>query len=405
MDCGAAVPTVSPEPSAELVVAQLILPEWPEQQVSLPRQNPLRRTVSQIASAVEWLFGTATLVLGLAILATLPVVQFLSLGYLLEVSGRVARSGRLRDGFVGVRKAARVGGIALCIWLLLWPLRAAASMWEAARLIDPSSPATRGWGIALGVMAVLVGLHVASALLRGGRVRSFLVPRPIHFVRQVLSRGAYRRAVDGLWEFGAGLRLPYYFWLGLRGFAGAMIWLAIPVSLMTLATRLPEGLGTLAGIVGGLLLALVAVHLPLLQTRFAAQGRFAAMFSLGENRRTVARAPVAYFLALLFTLTLAIPLYLLKIELLPQETAWLASLVFVGFALPARLLTGWACSRAVRRGRPRHFVWRWASRLGMLPLAGIYVLFAWFSQFTSWYGVWSLYEQHAFLVPAPFWSF
>ena len=40
--------------------------------------------------------------------------------------------------------------------------------------------------------------------------------------------------------------------------------------------------------------------------------------------------------------------------------------------------------------------------MGMLPLVMIYVLIVFISQFTAWYGVWSLYEQHAFLLPAPF---
>ena len=62
-------------------------------------------------SAVEWCFGVLSLFVGLAMLAAVPVVQFLSLGYLLEASGRVARSGRLRDGALGVRPAARVGGV------------------------------------------------------------------------------------------------------------------------------------------------------------------------------------------------------------------------------------------------------------------------------------------------------
>ncbi len=38
----------------------------------------------------------------------------------------------------------------------------------------------------------------------------------------------------------------------------------------------------------------------------------------------------------------------------------------------------------------------------MVPVVLIYVVIAYFTQYLSWYGVWSLYEQHAFLVPAPF---
>ena len=75
------------------------------------------RAISAIASAWEWLFGTVSLIGGLALLATIPILQLLSLGYLLEVSGRVARTGRLRSGFIGVRKAARVGSIVLGVWL------------------------------------------------------------------------------------------------------------------------------------------------------------------------------------------------------------------------------------------------------------------------------------------------
>ena len=51
---------------------------------------------------------------------------------------------------------------------------------------------------------------------------------------------------------------------------------------------------------------------------------------------------------------------------------------------------------------PHHELVRWASRLAMLPLVAIYALVVYFTQYLSWYGVWSLYEQHAFGVPAPF---
>jgi len=37
-----------------------------------------------------------------------------------------------------------------------------------------------------------------------------------------------------------------------------------------------------------------------------------------------------------------------------------------------------------------------------LPVAALYVLVVFFSQYTAWHGVLSLYEQHAFLVPVPF---
>ena len=116
-------------------------------------------------------------------------------------------------------------------------------------------------------------------------------------------------------------------------------------------------------------------------------------------------APIAFWVALFLTLALPIPLYLLKAELVPREAAWLPSLVFVVLIWPARLLTGWAVSRAERREQPRHWFFRWTSRLALLPVVAIYVLIVYFTQYVSWYGGLSLYEQHAFLLPVPFLGF
>ena len=126
------------------------------------------------------------------------------------------------------------------------------------------------------------------------------------------------------------------------------------------------------------------------------------MFELRAVRAMFCRAPVAFWFALFVTLLSAIPLYLLKIELTPREVTWLPSLMFVAFIFPARLLTGWAVGRANRRSTPRHFIFRWLSRLAALPVVGAYALIVYFTQYLSWYGPASLLEQHAFLVPVPF---
>jgi hypothetical protein len=191
--------------------------------------------------------------------------------------------------------------------------------------------------------------------------------------------------------------LPYYFWLGVRGFAGALLWLALPVTLLALAPRAP-----VLGWLGSALLAIVALYLPFLQTRFAAERRLGALFEVRAVRRYFMRAPVAFLVALWSTLLFALPLYLLKIEMVPREAAWLPSLVFLAFIFPARLLCGWACSRAERRVLPRWWGFRWTARMLMVPAVLLYVLVVFFSQYTAWHGVWSLYEQHAFLLPVPF---
>lgn len=358
-----------------------------------------RGVVRRVASAAEWLFGITSLVLGLSILAALPLAQFLSLGYLLESSARVARTGRLRDGLIGVRRAARVGGVMAGAWLSLLPLWLVGSFAQSAELIDPGGPVARGWRTALAVATVFSILHVAAACARGGRLRHFLWPigHPLWLARRLREGGLYAEARDGFWEFVAALHLPHYFRLGLVGFLGTLAWLALPATLIAASGRAP-----LLGVIGALALAVIAPSLPFLQVRFAVEGRASALFSMRAVRDRFRRAPWAFAFALLVMLLAAIPLYLLKIEMIPREAAWLPSLVFVAFLAPARLLTGWAYARSGRRDRPRHWLIRALGRLAILPAAALYVLVVVLAQYTSWGGAWSLYEQHAFLLPVPF---
>lgn len=370
------------------------------------RDSRPRRVVRILGAAtavVDWLFGVGTLIVGLAVLATVPVAQMLSLGYLLEVSGRTAREGRLRAGFVGVQEAARIGYAAVGIAVLMIPLWIASTLATAARLTAEHGRAAVGWRIALVVLTVLVILQIGSALLRGAKLRHFLIPRPVQTLQLALAPGAYARARDDLWNFVSSLQLAEYFWLGVRGFVGAAIWLVAPVSLLAAASQLPRpGAGVVTGLVGGALFAGVLLYLPFLQAQFAESGRFAAMFDLRRIRHHFVRAPIAFFFALWMTLALAIPLYLLKMELIPREAAWLPSLLFVVSIFPARLFTGWAMARGARREAKRGFFIRWPARLAMLPVVLVYVVVVYFTQYLSWYGVWSLYEQHSLLVPVPF---
>jgi hypothetical protein len=75
---------------------------------------------------------------------------------------------------------------------------------------------------------------------------------------------------------------------------------------------------------------------------------------------------------------------------------------FVMLVYPGRLLTGWALGLANTRQAPRGFVWRWGAHLFAVPVCMIYVLIVYLTQFTSWFGSWSLFEQHPFLIPVPF---
>jgi hypothetical protein len=372
---------------------------------SAPSRNPLVvawQGVRTIGSMVEWLFGVGVLMVGLAVLAAVPLLQFLSLGYLLESGGRVARTGRLRDGFIGVRLAARLGGLVMGCWLMLLPARFVADLAYSAQIIDPDGPMAARWRIGLFVLIGLTAAHIGLACARGGRLRYFFWPfNFVSVLLRLLRGGYYAEARDAVWNTTMALRLPYYFSLGFRGFIGALAWWALPITLLALG-HLPAPLAPLFGFLGALLLGLVLVYLPFLQMRLALTNRLSAVFEILEARRTFRRAPWAFAFSFVVTLLFALPLYLLKIEMVPREAAWLPSLVFILFLFPARLLTGWALGRAVQRKTPRHWFFRWTGRLPFLPAAGFYVLIVFFTQYTSWNGVWSLYEQHAFLVPVPF---
>src|SRR5262249_7183976 len=146
-------------------------------------------------------------------------------------------------------------------------------------------------------------------------------------------RRLYAESRDGFWEFLAALHLPHYFRLGFFGFVGTMAWIMVPASLIAASGRYP-----VLGFLGGFLLAFVAPSIPFLQVRYAVEGRFRSLFSLQSVRERFRRAPWAFAFALLVLVVASVPLYLLKIEMIPREAAWLPSLVFVIFLAPGHLL-------------------------------------------------------------------
>lgn len=359
---------------------------------SSAREWGLLRPLAWIGRAMRNLIGVATMILLLAIVATIPILQLVSLGYLLEVSGRIVRTGRVRSGFIGVRQAGWLGGLLIVLGLAWLPLKYAGSMAANARIIAPNSGVAERWelGLTIGLCAVFAALLGAFGLVQWRRPKT------------------YSRLRDGLWIL-VTKSLPFYFLLGLKGFAAGLVWLALPISFLALASLVPragspaaDAAGVALGLTGAALLMVAAIYLPFVQARLAAQNRLRAAVEIWPIREQFRRAPVAFWIALAATLLFAAPLYLLKIEVVPRDAAWLPGLVFVVFIFPARLLTGWAASRAERREARRHWSLRWLARLAIVPVAAAYAVIVFFSQFTGWHGVLGLYEQHAFLLPVPF---
>jgi hypothetical protein len=392
-----ALPVAMPCPMPEAIPVAMPFDEPAEAVVVAEPVHP-SGTFGLIGRITEWCFGVVSLFCGLAVLAAVPVGQILALGYLLESSGRVARTGRLRDGFIGVRTAANFGGIALAVFLMWLPLYFLSIQAEAARIIDPNGRIARQWEGWLTLLATVFALHATAAILRGGRLRHFINPlNLVWLVLRVFKGGLYTEARDRLWNTVVGLRLPHYFWLGVRGFFGAFLWLAIPLLLLGLGHRAPA-----VGLLGGLMLAVVVLYVPFLQVRFARDNRLRAFREFRQVRAAFRRAPLAFALALWVHLLFAIPLYILKIEVIPRDLVFLEGLMFLLFIFPARLLGGWAYARGARRAVPRFWMLRWFGRFAVIPIVFAYVFVVFLSQHLGWQGVGSLYEQHAFLLPVPF---
>jgi len=348
----------------------------------------------------DTVFGGVSLVVALSILATLPVLQVLALGYMLVVGARVAQGERWRDCFPGLDVFARLGSIAFGLWLMLWAPRLLASLARDAALIDPNGSTATTLRVASITLAVLLGLHAAAAMARGGRMRHMLIPRPIKEVvalRNLLTPSGYRQARDAVWAAAVSLQLPHLAKTGLLGFVAAAVWLLVPTTLLAAGSSTP-----ILAIAGWLTMAVVVFYLPFLQLRVAQTQRLSALMDVETIRRAQAGAPLASALALGLSVTFALPLYLLKLELIPREAMWLPGIVFVALMLPARIACALALRRGLARETPRHRVWRVAGRLAVIPIVGGYAIALYFTQYLSWYGSWSLYEQHLFLLPVPF---
>ncbi len=365
--------------------------------------HPIWHPIRFAGWAVSMVFGIVTMVLALAILAAIPIMNFIALGYLIDVEGRVARSGKFRDAFPLLPLAPRIGSIVIGIWIFLLPLRLLAWTAADARLISPGSAADRGWHFALNLSMVLVTIHICLALARGGRFSTFF--RPLKNVRWFLTQrrnpGYWDRAEQAVWEFLTRIRRTHFFWTGVKGWVGAFLWLVIPTAIFAAANK-PNGGAAIVSIVGGVLLSIVFAWVPFLQARFAAEGRLSAFKELGTIRELYRRAPVCCSLAAILTYALALPLFFAAIVLPPQDALWMVTPIFIVMIFPARVLTGWAYHQAIQRTQRAWFSLRVLMGLVLMPTLMIYTFILFFTQFIGSSGKLVLFQHYALLLPRPF---
>ncbi|MEO1994250.1 MAG: hypothetical protein ABGZ17_03145, partial [Planctomycetaceae bacterium] len=287
-------------------------------------RHPIRCLMWLIATA----FGLANLIVLLAVVAAIPIVNLYALGYLLDVEGRLARTGRLRRGFPLVALAARLGSMVIGCWIWIMPIRLLAILAADAEIIDAGGTSSIRFQILTAGVAVVVALHLCLAVARGGRLSCFFRPfRNILWLKSEFKTGAYlTRADRHVRDVMAAFRFRYHIWLGFRGFIGSLVWLVPPTILFAAAER-TQGGQILVSIIGGVLLAVVLCHLPFLQAQFAAENRLRAMFDWRAARLRFRQAPLAFLSALILLYSLATPLYLAKVRLPPQDAMWLLTVV------------------------------------------------------------------------------
>lgn len=350
----------------------------------------------RIGGSLTAILGFPFVLLGLGALAATPILHLAAMGYLLDASGRVARSGRLADGFIGARQGLTWGVVAIFTWLFLLPLRILGNIRATSVVIDPSQETYLVWTAGLAALAMLVVAHLAMALAKGGAWWRFLIPelRPSEWRRLFFSRDAYAARRDQTWNALESLKLPELIGLGLMGTAQALLWMALPMCLLAMGPQIRP-----INLVGLALGSVCAVAAPIAQTRLAFTDDWRSMFDARSCWRDFTRAPWPFALSVVVALAAPVPVYLLKFVPLTDDVAWLTGAIVVTTLLPGRLLLGWACARAnrptARAATGIHLV---AATTVLVAGGAAYVITVFLSRYAAWNGYISLFEQHALLV-------
>ena len=379
----------------EVLMAE-VLPVTPEI-LSVRRRGRVWQWPVQ-AAGFAW--NIASLVALLALVAAVPILQLASLGYLLRAAANLSRGGAWRSSFPGLRLAGKISTFALWAGILWLPVWLISDLSYSVQLLKPNSRQAADWRTGAFLAAAAWVVWTGWAAMRGGRWWHLLWPSPWRFVTRIFRPSTWGRAADDLWRLFERLHIASLWWLGLRAAAGALAWLAVPVSLMIIGLRAQEFKpAPLVGLVGALALTWVMLHLPQLQILMAEKNRMAEFLNIREVRRRFRNAPWATAGALITLFAFCIPLYLLRIEATPEQLTWLPSLFFVGLMFPAKLGLGAALGCGARRRCAKHWALGWSARTFIVAAALFYVGALYVAQFIAWQGIYVMYFQHAVLVP------
>jgi hypothetical protein len=348
----------------------------------------------------------------LAFAASIPVVNILALGYLMEIQGRVARTGKFRSACYLLPEAQRLGGILLAVRLWLLPIQFLAGAARDSWLLAPGGTAAWLATSLLVVASSLIAIHLLLAIGCGGSFLRFV--RPLSNVRRlwtrILGRDYWRDANRSICDFVGAFRLPHLFRLGLLGYAACYVWLVIPTVLFTTLDDVTSRWQILGFLAGGIALTLTLLWLPFLLAHVSAEARWGAMFEFAAVRNLVGQTPFCWAMstAILFACSSVSILYtaLFKIRIPPHDARWDIMLVFLVTVVPARVLIGWVYHRANQRTRSTwswpSWIWLWANGAALCAGVGFYVYFLNLAATGGELGKRIVWQFHALLLPLPF---
>lgn len=373
-----------------------------------PGQFPgIWKPVRSALWSIHIVFGTGCLILILAILAAIPGLNILTLGYLIDPQKRVAESGRLRDGFPLMVLAPRLGVIVFFSILFLIPVRLQATrVSDAAVILGNTHERVQQMAGNLQLLQYIVAFHLLLSIARGGTVGCFL--RPIKNVRWILksifTQQGRADISTGIEQVLTIAKPVQHFWIGLKAFFGAVLWLLIPAGLLV-AYSAPGRTSPLFGVasfLGVLLMIPVTAWLPMLQVHQAVTGKFRSIFTISAARTVIRNAPLSWMLTTVLMYAMTFPLYLAKIRLLPSDAMLVLTPFFIILTYPARILVAWAYHRGMSQPKPAWRTVSWGIRLVMLPLLFAHAVFLFFTPAISELGKNAPLENQAFLGPVPY---
>jgi len=399
-----ATPALSPSLIEQPQAASPVVREWFEKLPPSPswRQAPFRAA----AHLGHVVLGALSGIVLLAIMATLPVLNVLALGYLLGMAGRVARTGRLGDALFLAPITARVAGILLFGTLLTYPLRILIELARDAILLAPWSLTTCVWTTVAAAAFLLVTTHVILVVGRGGAWRWFFRPLSnLRWTRERIRDGNYLEQADQTLRTLLTALQPWrHFRLGLFGFVGVYLWMALPALVFDQATALNGAGRTICLLLGGAALVLTLGWMPFLLMHYASENRWQAWLDLKTIRQRFQHSPLCWTLSalLLYASSMLVMLYeaLVKNKMPTHEARWDVMIVFMVTMIPFKLFVAWAWHRS-RQKNAAWRTWQWFNRVLIAFGLGWYVYFLFLAKTGGQLGQKALWQFHALLLPFP----